>query len=341
MALIAVSCLIAVPLHHFVENAYRGRAISRRKVLLLLSATSLIVGLAVFAVFTGGWPQRLSQEQRQVLQTINQEAETYRRAYERKFPMPDETAFDPSIHAGLECSYDYAGDIDILVSCLSYNLSAAGGFLVIGDSNGGNTFQALRMAYKKTNFAFLQQSGCAAAAFRENPRSQNWCFRDVDQILDRLVSKKKIRGVILSSRWVEQPYEHVAETIEKIQALKAPVLLVGPTPMLRHNLFETIFMKRLKDLSNLQSLPLQDPYFSRDVLKVEAELKMTAKRYDIPYFSKVNFWCPKNVCTIFIAGMDAPLFLDTQHLTKSGLTYFAQQLRGELAVRDFIVSADN
>ncbi|PCK00090.1 MAG: hypothetical protein COA45_04210 [Zetaproteobacteria bacterium] len=332
LSLFVIAISLAAFTHHYVENSYRHKKLGLKRRILLFSSSLLILLCGYSAMTQGGWSWRLTHIQEELFHNIDKENTAFQAEFDKKFPLSGETEFVPEKHSGLECSYNNTKDLDILVSCLTYNLTRKSGVgsLIIGDSNGANTYRALELAYPDHSFAMLQQGGCAATTYLEDNRSGLWCFKDLHAIVERLHQKGIVNGVILSSRWVLQPYNHITQDIENY---KLPVMLVGPTPMLRHDTFETFFMLGAHSFQSVKTLPFQEPYFYADTQRAEAFLE------DLPvntYISKSGLLCPSNSCPLFIGKDLKPLFLDDQHFSAVGIKYLSNLLQKDSKVQKFV-----
>lgn len=334
--LFLVSAVLAALTYHFVENSYRHSSIPFRKRMVLLISTLCLCACAISAIYHKGWSWRLSDMHKELLDHINAEDELFRAEFDQKFPMPGEKDFIPENHAGLECSYNNTKDSQVLMPCLQYNLNhdGRGGYLIIGDSNGANTYRALEKAYPAHNFAMVQQAGCAATSYLDDARSGSWCFKDLKDIVQSLQKDGLIRGLILTSRWVLQPY---GQLIRNNDQYDVPVMVVGPTPMLKHDTFETVFMLGIDDIKTVKPMSIDSIAFQKDVRVAENTLKSAyLSSEEIFYISKINILCPHAHCPLFIGDDDPkPLFLDDQHLSSAGISYFASGLRSDQDVQEF------
>ena len=332
LELIFVALILAAITHHFIENSYRHKKLGIKRRAILFSSTLLIFIFGYSVILNNGWSWRLSNVQKGLLEHIEKEDREFKLAFDKKFPMPKEKEFIASKHSGLECSYNNTKNYEILIPCLEHNLTNKSdtGFLIIGDSNGANTYRALELAYPNQSFAMLQQAGCAATSYLEDGRSGSWCFKDLQKILQELDKKQIVKAIILSSRWVLEPYKKLNNDINYYNK---NVLIIGPTPMLRHDTFETFFMLGAKNYEDVQNLPLQEPYFYADTLRAEDFLSHLP---NISYVSKAELLCPKYICPIFIEDGQKPLFLDDQHLSSAGIKYLSNLLKTNDNMKKFI-----
>ncbi|MGH1456341.1 MAG: acyltransferase family protein [Alphaproteobacteria bacterium] len=331
LGLFVASCLLAVFMHHFIENSYRHSVISLKRKALLFACSLLVLIGSYSAYHHNGWAWRLSPAQTDLLEYIKAEEDAFKRNFDQTFPESGETVFIPEKHGGLECSYNNTKDPNVLLPCLKHNLTRknGAGYLIIGDSNGANTYRSMTLAYPDLNFAMLQQAGCAAASYLEDKRSGAWCFRDLREIVETLHAEKLVHGIILSSRWVMQPYQKIGET----NYYNAPVMIIGPTPTLRHDTFETLFMLGIDNFDMVKTLPIDGVGFQKDVLRAEDYLKQARSTL---YISKIGLLCLENNCPIFIGDEDLkPLFLDDQHLSSAGILYLSEQLKNNTDIQEF------
>ncbi len=333
LKLVIISLILAAVIHHFIENSYRRKDIGIKKQAILFSSTFLVFIFAYNVTSNNGWSWRLSDVQKELLYHIEKEDKKFKIAFDKKFPMPEEKEFIASKHSGLECSYNNTKNYEILIPCLEHNLTSKSdkGFLIIGDSNGANTYKALELAYPNQSFAMLQQAGCAATSYLKDRRSGSWCFKDLQKILQELDKKQIVKAIILSSRWVLEPYERLNNDINYYNK---NVLIIGPTPMLRHDIFETFFMLGAKNYEDVQNLPLQEPYFYDDTLKAENFLSHNLP--NVTYISKIKLLCPEYICPVFIENGKKPLFLDDQHLSSAGIKYLSNLLKNSNDMKKFI-----
>lgn len=327
-----VSGGLAVLTHHFVENTYRRRELGLPKKAGFFLCAVIIFGLSFSVYSQGGWAWRLNDTQKALLAQIDSEDKAFKADFDRKFPASGETEFVPEKHAGLECSYNNTKDAEVLIPCLSYHLArkTGKGFLVIGDSNGANTYRALELTYPDQDFAMLQQAGCAAAEYLEDIRSGSFCFKDLKKILAVLAGQKVLKGIILTSRWALQPYQNVS--LEGMNE-NIPVMIFGATPMLRHDTFETFWMLRADNYKEMQVLPLRGVGFEQDLFRADEFLRHIP---DVVFVSKTDLLCPREECLLFIGDDFRPLFLDDQHLSSAGIVYFSALIRNSNTVRDFL-----
>jgi peptidoglycan/LPS O-acetylase OafA/YrhL len=333
IGLLLTSLALSAFVHHVIENSYRFNAPSLLKRGILFGSTVLVLAVAGAIVMTNGLPQRLTLAQQALSEQIQAETEEFRAQFDIKFPAAGDKTFDPKTHNGLECSYNNSNDSALITTCLRHHLGKFGGFLMIGDSNGSDVYQALKRAYPNVNVAMLQQAGCAAGQYISDKRSGSWCFKDLPQIIEALFAEGKLHGIILASRWVLQPYDSVATSFEE----KIPVLVIGPTPMLRHDTFETVLMLGADQPSNVQILPLQYPYFEKEISTIEGFFKNTP---NMKYVSKSDLLCPESQCSVFIQNTQAdtisPLFLDDQHLSSAGVSHLTEGLKENRVLFNFL-----
>lgn len=336
VGLIVFSAALASFTYHFVENSYRHQKIGHTKISILVLCMSLTLIFSYLCYIQKGWAWRLNDEQKTLQFMITEEDEAFKKIFDNKFPLKGESEFIPDKHSGLECSFNNTKDYKLLLPCLAHNLQQQDtkGFLLIGDSNGANTYRALKIAYPNTSFAMLQQAGCAATQYLEDKRSGSWCFKDLDKILNTLNEKRLVKGVILTSRWTLQPYGNIKGNARNYSG---PVMIIGPTPMLRHDTFETLFMSRVDDYYNLPPLEIDGVAFQKDFTLAENFLSSLQWAR---YVSKAGLLCDGGECPVFIGSPKRPLFLDDQHLSSAGIEYFAQKLKNSPEMQNFIYESD-
>ena len=337
IGLIVLSGLLASFMYHFVENRYRYSK-QRTKLWNVIGAGVLVLSLTGIIIIdrSEGIIGQLSEKEQAFLQTVRTENRQYQESFGARYPEHEGDVFDLAKHAGAECTLDNTKNPALVLDCLEGNLGERGGYLVVGDSNAGNIYQALRQAFPQKHFALLNESGCAAAEYLADGRSGRWCFKGMTDIMVKLSAQARIKGVVLASRQVLQPYEDTKATISKVRALDLPVMLIGPTPMLRQDTFTTYFQLREKEEAEQISLPIEYPYFyAQDIHQIEA-WGASLEGENLYHFSRVGALCPQRTCPLLVPGTDSPLFIDTQHLSRAALKMMAEKMVEDRTFKMFL-----
>lgn len=268
-----VVCLVcAVLLYYLIEKPFKGNSLETNKPAVIacfcVFSIALLSAPAAFAFVNKGWEWRLPSVLRNVLDDSRK-------------------AKKASVEANkLTCSLDEGvKPIDWWVSCLSQKFNNKQGYLVIGDSHGRDTWQALHLAYPSENIQMLYQSSCLPFEYSRGKHVN--CFVGIDQFIKERLTKLRVKGVFLSSHFATDKDIRVEKTIRAIEELDVPVALFGPTMKFKEHVPKIALnhgrMAGLEDKVN--SLQIFDIYLKEKILS------NMAKSLDVPFIRASWIFC--------------------------------------------------
>lgn len=336
VAMILVIVLVLSHLSYaYIENPFRKDR-SKLSLIALALITLSVCAFSAYVLKVKGQVYNYSPQQVQLIEFFRTETAQYEKDYGLFYPQSNDEVWTAERYAGAPCSYDkviFKGEgKEIVTKCIVNNFALnaqAKHYLVIGDSNGRNTFHALKQAFPNNLYAFMMHSGCAAAT------SAN-CFPDLENQLAKILSETRVDGVILSSRFAYQDIEGVDKTAAFLKQNHVPFLIVGATPALR----KTIDMVMIKSGVTLDDkeflLPLDKAYFYEDIEQKDEALKNIAEENGGIFWDKKAEFCPNKICVLKDASQSAPIFLDAQHLSAAGMEKLVRFLQESAGVRAFL-----
>jgi len=322
--------------YRLIETPFRSKQKPVLKISILIPITALCTIAAFYIFQTDGNFNRYTKEQRELLTTFKTENEAYQKRYGAYYPKSPDEIWVKEKHFGIPCSYDdyniQTDDDDKLIKCIANNHANASKqkrYLIIGDSNGKNTFEALKKAFPNQNFSMLMHSGCAPAETKQ-------CFPLLTKQLPSIITDAAIDGVILSSRFSYQSIDGIENTISLLDKQGVPFMVISATPTLRKPI-DMIMIKKGLSLHTGQFIwPLDRAYFHNDILKKDAVLQKLSENYNGTFFDKRSFICPGNQCIMKLRPDKMPIYLDTQHLSANGLELYSNTLQHNEHVQSFM-----
>jgi len=324
--------------YQYIEQPFRNRNSSHKRLLLLLLVvvSSLCAGVSYYVISTEGKSNRFDSKQNELIDYFREENEAYKNKYGVFYPKTSDEVWSAEKHINIPCLYDNylpkSADDNKIISCVinnnEHHKDKKSRYLVIGDSNGKNIYEALIKAYPDKGFSVLMHSGCAPA------QSKN-CFPFLRGQLENIFANTKIDGVLLSSRYSYQPIEGMRNTIDVLKNNNIPFIIIGSTPMLRRTV-DMIFLKKGITLDTLEfSLPLNGAYFQPDIYEKDKLLQKLAVENGGVFFDKKSIICPDNICYMKLKKYDHPIYLDAQHLSEDGIDLLIQSFKNSNAMSEF------
>ncbi|MNZ87678.1 hypothetical protein D3C78_1065420 [compost metagenome] len=307
--LLAISFVCAVFLYAFVEKPFRSKwsVKSEKPSIVALSCIFPIFLLstpAALAFVNKGWEWRVPTVLRDVLADSRQ-------------------AKIASINATkLTCSLDEgAKPVEWWGKCLSEKLNAKEGYLVIGDSHGRDTWQALRLAYPDENIQMLYQSSCLPFEYSRPGRSD--CFHGIKTFIKDYLPGLKVKGVFLSSHFATNMDSQVESTVRAVRDAGIPVALFGPTIKFKEHVPKIVLNHgRISGLvDRVNDLQIEGIYGKQEVMRA------LAKSLEVPFLSKLEILCPDRVCLVIIPSESALLSFDDAHWTPKAQQFVANGIK--------------
>ncbi len=290
----------------WVETPFRRRAASRRSVLLLGAAATLLgVSLGAVGVLTLGWPQRLSP------------------AAQRYGAMLDKHAYYDIYERG-RCFLDYNQQAH------KYNEKECFRFigappdktrvLVIGDSFAAHLVPGLRA---ESELEVVQYTATSCRPMLAGNRRCDAVYR---RLVSTLLKRSSADVVVVAGHW-RSHFERMGEqaftnslrrTIREVRKAKKRVVLVGQSPT---------FYKAIPHL-----FAVHDGYETQPkvVLRAESAGKLNktlakfARKESVTFFDPYKHACTGNQCLAAMNG--EPFHWDSGHMTLSGSTFYGQSL---------------
>lgn len=327
-AVLLLSFLLAELSFRFVEAPVRRKPRWRKMPsMVMLSGLPVAVGAVLWGITA--WPNAYETVRTKLplanYRIIRDFADGERDLY--MATVHNSLAPEGVITRGVQCSYDDTADIEVLERCL-----AAAGYkepvLVIGDSQGRDVYHALRQAFPARPFLLLHQSGCAPV---EQPEGiGRACFRNLSQLLPRLISNLRPSSLVLASSWPVGSPATVTPTIELIRATNTPVAVVGAGPVFRTlvpNQLRAIDVTSQSRWDDIRVSSLDQRY---DVVGVNRQLAAVARAIGIPFIDRYAEICDAESCRAFVPKKNRLMIWDNQHLTISGIQWLGNALRDSL-----------
>lgn len=335
----AVTLILSHLSYVYVEQEFRKPAENFRskRVFVLLVLIALSGFVAWFTISTEGKTGRYGPQENALIDYFRSAHSAYKEKYGVFFPKDKSEVWDKEEHIGIPCLYDghtlSSPQDDRIAGCIVNNAKQQGGktarVVVIGDSNGKNTFEALSQAFPDIGFSMLMHSGCAAATSRN-------CFPHLKDQLAYILDNAEIDGVVLSSRYSNQPIQGMRHTVVYLVNKNVPVLIIGATPTLLRAP-DMMMLKKGVPLGIKEfKLPLNDSYYYGDIQSKDLEFQEMANGNNLVYFfDKKSFLCPDDQCIIKDPYYQTPIFLDSNHLSEDGIEMYKSALSENKEVEEF------
>ncbi|MAI61985.1 MAG: hypothetical protein CBB87_05760 [Micavibrio sp. TMED27] len=326
--------------YKYIEQPYRARKpeSAKRLSFVLVCVVLLCCGVSYYIIKTDGKTGRYDKSEIALIDYFKNKNEAYQEKYGVFYPLTPDEKWSADKHLNIPCLYDdyvlKSGDDPKIVDRVFYNNSLHedkhGSYLVIGDSNGKNVYEALLLAFPDKGFSLLMNSGCAAV------EAQN-CFPHLKEQLQLLFSKADINGVILSSRYSYQSIEGVDTIVQYLREINMPFLITGATPMLRRTI-DMVMLHKGVGLGEKFILPLTGTYYHPDIFEKDLVLEKVSQNYEGYFWDKKAVLCPDNQCVLMDEEEGSPLYLDTQHLSDVGIEKLVENMRNSNAFKRFFGS---
>ncbi len=336
---LAIVLLLSHVSYKYIEQPFRNRNSSHKRLLLILIVvvSSLCSAMSYYVISTDGKMNRYNKQQNELIDYFRIENEAYKNKYGVFYPKTSDEVWSAEKHLNIPCLYDNylpkSADDNKITNCVinnnEHHKDKESRYLVIGDSNGKNIYEALIKAFPDKGFSILMHSGCAPA------QSKN-CFPFLRGQLENIFANTKIDGVILSSRYSYQSIEGMKNTVDVLTNNKMPFIIIGSTPMLRRTV-DMIFLRKGISLDASEfSLPLNDTYFQPDIFEKDKLLQNLAVENGGVFYDKKNIICPDNICYMKLEKYNRPIYLDSQHLSEDGIDLLVQAFKNNDVVNKFI-----
>lgn len=306
--LLVVSIACAFLLYVLVEKPFRSKwsENSEKPLNVALSCIFLILLLstpAALAFSNKGWEWRIPTVLKDVLADSRQ-------------------AKIASINATkLTCSLDEGrNSVEWWQECLSEKLKTKEGYLVIGDSHGRDTWQALRLAYPGENIQMLYQSSCLPFEYSRPGRSD--CFPGMQKFIKDYLPALKVKGVFLSSHFATNMDAQVESTVRAIKDSGIPVALFGPTIKFKEHVPKIVLNHgRVSGLvDRVNDLQVEGIYDKQELMR------SLASSLGVPFISKLEILCPDRVCLVIVPSESALLSFDDAHWTPKAQQFVANEI---------------
>lgn len=342
---LTAAVLLSVASYRFIEKPFRTRAVfpTRRSAYGLLAASlaafGAIIGAGATAPVTEARTALLPKTRYALLEgdrgaalaVIDEQEILYFR--ERNLNFHGRAgAFNPDRHRRWTCSFDKANTADRVLECLERQ-AAAQNVLVIGDSIGGDTTHALRLAFPDVNFIMLHQSGCVPANFPVGERIGE-CFPGLADLLARAKHTISIDAVVLAFRYKPKNWENVESGLALARSLADNVMMLGVSPMFSKNLGDFV-----QELPRGEPVPLSIAKSDRTMVgwsfdRIVRQAERLARKHGIAFVNVLPFFCDETRCLLFADGdLRKPLYWDSLHLTRFGIEKYAEFLSRQPQLR--------
>lgn len=299
---IALSFVFATLSWKYVEQPFRTKQkhVSRAGVLRAASAMAVLVtAVGLIGLVSRGLPLRYPVSALGVASYLNYDASEYVR---------DGSCF---ISSGYTIS-----DFDT-AKCLHQDPSKKH-FLLLGDSHAAHLWYGLANSLESTNVLQATASGCRPTI--EQPvLAGTTCKTLMHFIYADYLPASHVDRLMLAARWKDEDLPSLANTLDRTNAERIPVLLSGP--MVQYD----------TPLPRLLAFSIRDgnsrlPYEHRfDQHKLDDAMAALAAKKGVEYVSFYQLLCgPRSCAEINADGV--PLQFDYGHLTKQGSLFVAHRL---------------
>ena len=199
-----------------------------------------------------------------------------------------------------------------------------GGWLIIGDSHGGNLFRALKSAYPKQNIAMMLQWSCAPARspkFSDNSNDKTICFNSMPQIIEWINSDMTIKKVLFAARYTdERGFGQFITDIRK-GLYKKDLIIFNAGPKLVNG-----------PMSYLKEQGFKDRYLLPEAAKVKVrtvnDALETLAAPKVKLFNKYALFCDVNdACRIISDDLHSFFHDDSSHLQTFGFLFYGEQIK--------------
>ena len=194
-------------------------------------------------------------------------------------------------------------------------------WLLMGDSHAAMLAQGIIQADPEINLLQANASGCKPVRDKRIDELRN-CFAIMHTLYESYLPANKPNLVILAANWQIYDLSRLSSSIAYLKNIGQHVVVVGPVMQYDSPLPRLL---ATEVSSNNLSLAASHRILSYDALDMQMQ-KMAADRWQVPYISYRDLFCPKGNCLQWGAP-DIPLQSDTSHLTDAGSVVVAKRLR--------------
>ncbi len=226
--------------------------------------------------------------------------------------------------AGRQCSFDTLPDHTAMRGCLLLSPRPAP-VLVIGDSHGRDTFQALRRAFPDQPMLLLHQSGCAPADYVASAKSH--CFAGLPALLAQTLPDLQPKAVILTSYWPAKSLPALPATLDALA--NTPTAIVNATPVFRADVANLLRQMRVAP-TDIKST-LSSDLWKTDVTSINRKLAVIGDQTQVPVIDKYAAFCAAGECTPYARAGDL-VWWDDQHLSVPAIEYLSRRFASDPAL---------
>ena len=308
---IGLSFVLAVLSWRFIERPFRGgpmRMSGRPLFALAGGVIFILLGVASWTVFAGGFTGRFSVHALQIASVIDADEEIK--------SMRTGTCFITSEHAFEKFSDNL---------CLHQD-NGKKNYLLLGDSHSAMLWSALHSSLRQVNLMQASTAACEPALHPSGPAN---CVKMMSYIFQTYLPAHPVQGIFLVGRWETKDMDALTEVIAWARQHQVPVTVFGPVPEYDGPL------PRLLAYSTAWNRPsLASEHLVPSSKSLDAEMQSLATNtWHVPYISLYREICDAEGCAEYAdAEHKVPLMGDTDHLTQLGAFFVVRRLveKGEL-----------
>jgi peptidoglycan/LPS O-acetylase OafA/YrhL len=301
LAALALTFLCAVASWQFVEKPFRQKPYRFGPVAVLSSSAAAMAALVVMASLIYPISHRywhVPGDVQPVLSVLKSRPE-YRDS--SCMLMPDMNGFR---------YFDTA-------ACLALSETKEN-WLLIGDSHAADLWFGLSKTNPDVNLLQATGAGCKPLIGTAVTRR---CTELMGYMFEEYIPTHRVDVILMAARWGVRNIEQVRETARKLRPYADRIVVLGPRVEYRHDLPWLLAASRLE----------QDPAIVERLrnAKQEETDRLLAEKLSqdgIPYVSIYSAICPDGQCRVTDQN-GLPLAFDYGHLTASGSTFVARQIK--------------
>jgi hypothetical protein len=205
-------------------------------------------------------------------------------------------------------------------------------YLLLGDSMASDLVDGLTENLPELNLLQALSSGCKPVVDAEGLHR---CTALMNAMFQEFVPNHRLKGIILSARWIEKDIDPLLSTIAALQPYVDEVIVLGPRVTYRSPLPRLMAMSIIKNDPDLVTGSREEEQQALDA-KYAARLRNSGARYVSVY----QAMCSDSECLVGDEdGM--PVQFDYGHFTRSGSILVVRRLReaGSLPLGEWAAEA--
>lgn len=303
LAVLALSFAAAILSWHFVERPFRQRPHRLSSTAILSASAATMAFLVVAAGLVYPLSQRFWQMPADAQRTLAV-LDTTSLSTMRSRACLLRTEAEPF------SQFDQA-------ACLQLSDSKPN-WLLVGDSHAADLWAGFAAANPEINLLQATATGCKPVM---DGIGQQQCLDLMDFLFTNFIPKHRFEAILISARWSSGDLESISRTASALKPFANRVVVLGPRVEYEHDLPWLLTASMLK-----HDPSVVDRFRVAKQKRVDQRFADRLREQEIGYVSLYAALCPDGRCQV--TDRDGlPLAFDYGHLTASGSTFVAQQIK--------------